>query len=113
MDNLKVQSKFALALPIVCIFLAILFPKDELRVFVLFIALILIFIVGKYDGRILVTYGLILLFITFIYNIFITEGVFSQQILIRTVFWLFIGGTLTMFIELSREVDEQKYPKQY
>jgi cytochrome bd-type quinol oxidase subunit 1 len=103
-DYLKKQSKISLLLPVVSILISLFFPNDELRSFLLFVMLIPIFSLNKFDNRIIVGYGIILLLITAILNAIAKEKNIANETIIL-VFWLLAIGVICMIIELLKERD--------
>jgi len=79
------------------------FLHDEFKIFFMFVVLIPIFTIYRFDGRILVAYGISLLILVAVLTV-MNEGNFADQLVIFS-YWLLVGGTSCLAIDFFRKND--------
>lgn len=84
-----------------CIIACIFVQKSEIITFLVFVALIPIFSIFKFDGRIPVGYAVILLIFTGILTFIKQEGFVDQLVIIS--YWLLVVGISSLLISWFRE----------
>lgn len=83
------------------IIVSFLFQQSELRTFLVIAALLAIFIYYKYDGRILMGYGVLLLVGAGILT-FTKEEDYAKLTAILS-YWLLVAGTSCLLVEFYRK----------
>ena len=79
------------------------FLHDEFKIFFMFVVLIPIFTIYRFDGRILVAYGISLLILVAVLTV-LNEENFADQLVIF-IYWLLVTGTSCLAIEFFRKND--------
>jgi hypothetical protein len=77
------------------------FPQDELKTFLIFVMLIPIFTIYKFDGRVIIGYAISLLLLIAVLTIRKEEN-YNDQIATFS-YWLLVDGICCIFIESFRK----------
>jgi hypothetical protein len=103
MEFFRIARRYEKRVPFIIAFVAVLIPyalpKAEILTLIIFVILILIFSIYRFDPRILIAYAIIFLVITGALQFW--ESDYSSQMAVLS-YWLMSAGVICLIIDLYR-----------
>jgi hypothetical protein len=103
MEFFRIAGRYEKRVPFIIAFVAVLIayalPKAEILTLIIFVILILIFSIYRFDPRILIAYAIIFLVITGVLEFW--ESDYSSQMAVLS-YWLMAAGVICLIIDFYR-----------